>query len=132
MPFVHEHPVRVRYVECDPMGVGHHTSHLVWFEEARIEYLRARGISYAELEKEGFSLPVVELRCRYHAPSRYDEVLLIRVWVDRIRRSSIRFRYEVRGRGEERLRSEGETLLACVDRSFRPTRLPAGVVGTLT
>jgi acyl-CoA thioesterase FadM len=24
-------PVRVRYVECDPMGVVHHTVYPVWF-----------------------------------------------------------------------------------------------------
>jgi hypothetical protein len=42
--------MRVRYAECDPMGVAHHATYLGWLEIARTELLRAGGVSYAQLE----------------------------------------------------------------------------------
>ena len=46
-------PVRVRYAECDPMRVAHHSVYATWFELARTELLRARGLAYRECEAAG-------------------------------------------------------------------------------
>ena len=48
--------IRVRYAETDRMGLLHHANYLVYFEQARTELLRAQGVSYKDLEDQGFLL----------------------------------------------------------------------------
>ena len=67
------YPLRVRYGDTDQMGVAYYANYLRWFEIGRAEMLRALGTSYREVEADGLSLPVVEARCRYHKPARYDD-----------------------------------------------------------
>ena len=75
MPNITE--VTVRYAETDCMGVVHHAVYPVWFEIARTDYIKAAGMSYAEMEKRGVMLPVTGISCRYRLPARYDDTLLI-------------------------------------------------------
>lgn len=87
---------RVRYRECDPMGVVYHTHYLDWFEEARTEALREAGLPYAELEAEGVIMPVVDLSVRYARPVRYDDLVTIRTSIpDEMPGMRLRFDYEV-------------------------------------
>ena len=71
----HDTEIRVRYPECDPMGVAHHATYPIWFEIGRTEMLRARGGNYRLLEAEGVFLAVVRLEVRYRRPARYDDLL---------------------------------------------------------
>ena len=50
------HQLRVRYAETDAGGVAHHSSYVAWLEEARTEWMRQRGRSYADVEASGFFL----------------------------------------------------------------------------
>ena len=77
--------IRVRYAECDPMGVVHHTVYPVWFEMGRTELLRATGASYREFEEQGLFLVVVRLDVRYRQPARYDDELQLHTRLDRYR-----------------------------------------------
>ena len=118
--------VRARYQECDPMGVVHHTVYPVWFEMGRTELLRSLGGSYRELEAEGVLLAVIRLEVRYHAPARYDDVLMLRTSLESGGRVKLEHSYELM-RGEEKLVS-GRTVLACLDRDGRPRPLPDSLV----
>ena len=70
--------VRVRYAETDQMGIVYYANYLVWFEIGRVELLRSLGLAYSQLETEHECiLPVVEASCRYRAPARYDDEILI-------------------------------------------------------
>jgi acyl-CoA thioester hydrolase len=117
--------IRVRYAECDPMQVAHHANYLVWFEAARSEYCRVRGISYAQMERDGFFLPVVEASCRYVAPARYDDLLTLTTWVAELKRRSLRMRYVLR-RGETEL-AHGETYHIVVDGDGRARTWPPDI-----
>lgn len=87
---------RVRYRECDPMGVVYHTHYLDWFEEARTEALREAGLPYSELEEDGFIMPVVDLAVKYRQPVRYDDLVEIRTHLrDEVPRMRLRIDYEV-------------------------------------
>jgi len=55
----------VRYAESDQMGIVHHASYVIWMEEGRSQYMRAKGVNYADLEREGMLLAVAELSVRY-------------------------------------------------------------------
>lgn len=116
--------VRVRYAETDQMGVAYYANHLVWFELGRTELFRRRGYVYRELEEqEGYFLIVAEVRCRYHSPARYDEVLTVRTRVKEARTRVVAFTYEILAEDGRKVAS-GETLHVVTDRQGRPHTLP--------
>ncbi|MCC7388070.1 MAG: acyl-CoA thioesterase [Phycisphaerales bacterium] len=138
------HAVRVRYCECDPMGVAHHGAYIPWLEEARTELLRTSGVSYAQLEREGALLAVVKLELVYRRPARYDDRLEIAVRVEGASRVKIHHAYEIRllerhgldSAGLAAWRAAGEdllaratTTLACIGRDGRPRALPEWLAG---
>lgn len=90
-----ESRLRVRYAETDAMGVAHHSSYVPWLEVGRVEWLRAVGGDYRQLERDGYSLPVVELRLRYVAPARFDDPLVVRTAVGDLRSRELQFVYEI-------------------------------------
>lgn len=102
--------VRVRYAETDAQGVVYYANYLVWFEVGRVDYLRQAGLSYRELEKQGHGIMIVEANCRYHAPARFDDELVILTWCQEVKRSSFRFRYQVRRTADDLLLAEGDTV----------------------
>jgi acyl-CoA thioester hydrolase len=114
--------IRVRYAETDRMGLLHHANYLVYFEQARIELLRASGVTYKELEDQGFLLVLTRVEVRYKLPAHYDDLLTVRTFIERVTYVRIDHRYEVR-RGDE-LVAEGSSTLACVGRDGRPQALP--------
>jgi len=120
--------VRVRYPETDQMGVVHHSHFLVWFEIGRTELMRDNGCAYADMEKEGVMMPVIEAVCRYLSPARYDEVLTVRTRVAEVTRVTARFEYEVTRPADGRLLARGSTRHAATDARGVPCRLPDRVV----
>jgi acyl-CoA thioester hydrolase len=116
--------IRVRYAETDQMGVAHHASYLVWFEAGRTELIRSRGRSYAQIEADGWLLVVVEARCRYLRPARYDEILTIRTRLGSVGRATLAFEYEVVRNADGDVLARGTTVHAAVDRTGRARRIP--------
>jgi acyl-CoA thioester hydrolase len=114
--------IRVRYAETDRMGLLHHANYLVYFEQARIELLRESGVTYKELEDQGYLLVLTRVEVRYKLPALYDDLLTIRTSVERVTYVRIDHRYEV-FRGEQLL-AEASSTLACVGRDGRPQALP--------
>lgn len=113
------------------MQIAHHAHYLVWFEEARSAFCRARGIDYPHMEQElELFLPVVEARCRYLAPARYDELLAVSIFVLECTRRTVRFGYVVKR--EETLIAEGETYQILVDATGTPRSWPAEISALMT
>jgi acyl-CoA thioester hydrolase len=84
--------VRVRYAETDQMGIVYYANYLVWFEIGRVELLRALGLTYNQLEIEHQCiLPVIEATCRYRAPARYDDEIVIETNPSMLRGSVLKF-----------------------------------------
>jgi len=115
--------VRVRYAETDRMGLLHHANYLVYFEQGRIELLRSRGMSYKDLEDQGYLLVLVKFEIRYRSPARYDDLLTLRTSVVRTTPVKIVHRYELSRDGA--LLAEAESTLACIDREGHVQALPA-------
>jgi acyl-CoA thioester hydrolase len=114
--------IRVRYAETDRMGFLHHAQYFVYFEQGRVELLRNQGLSYKDMEDQGFFLVVVKLECRYRKPAHYDDLLRLRTVLVRTSQVKVEHRYELY-RGEEMI-AEGNSTLACVDRGGQVQRLP--------
>ena len=121
---VSETQLRVRYAETDRMGVVYYANYLVWFEVARADLLRSLGWTYREMEASGVLLPVIEARCEYKAPARYDDEIVIRTegWM----RSPVRmeFAYQVSRKADGVLSAAGTTMHAALGEDGRPCRLP--------
>jgi acyl-CoA thioester hydrolase len=120
---------RVRYAETDQMGIVYYANYLVWFEIGRVEVLRTLGLTYHELETQHkLILPVVEATCRYRAPARYDDEILIEARPSLLRGSVLKFAYRIlrsSAEGEEpRLLAEGETVHVVCDEKLKRMALP--------
>lgn len=118
----HEFPIRVRYVETDPMGYLHHSHYFTYFEMGRTELLRAMGYRYRDLEERGYFMVVAKIACRFRKPARYDDLLTLRTTVARVTRARIDHRYELLRDGE--LLTDAESTLACVDREGNLQAIP--------
>ena len=118
-------PIRVYYQDTDAGGVVFHAQYLAFMERARTELLHALGIDLAHLADTRRVLFLVhELKARYHAPGRLNDMLSVSAEVVKMGRASLVFRHRVE-RGSELL-VEAEVLLATVDRDrMRPARVPA-------
>lgn len=114
------------------MGVVHHSHYLVWFEIGRTELMRDAGCSYAEIEQEGILMPVIEARCRYLSPARYDEQIVVETCLEEVTRVTARFTYRVGRPKDGALLATGSTRHAAVDRRGVPRRLPERLVSAFT
>jgi acyl-CoA thioester hydrolase len=119
-----ETEVRVRYAETDAQRVVYYANYLVWFEVARMSYLRAIGYDYATLERDGLGFVIAEATSRYHSPAHFDEELVVRTSVGEIRNRSFVFEYEVYNKGSGQLLATGSTVQVFIDESGKPREIP--------
>ena len=121
----HEITFRVRYPECDPMNVVHHSRFFQYFEMGRVELLRASGISYAQLEMEGILFAVVKVECRYRSPARYDDQLTLTTRI--VRQTHVRIDHAYVLKRDNTVIAEAATTIACVDRQGNLREIPVAV-----
>jgi acyl-CoA thioester hydrolase len=119
---VHSQRLRVTYHETDGQRRVHHANYLNYFERGRVEMLREAGISYKQLEDDGLMLVVTEMNVRYHAAAQFDDLLTLTTEVTEIRKVRIRHRYTIHR--DQELVVQADSVIACVDRSGNPRRLP--------
>jgi len=117
--------VRVRYAETDRMGVVYHSNYLIWFEVGRVEWLRQMGFSYREMEEQDdCAIAVVDVHCRYKAPARYDEELIVRTHLKNVRECMVHFGYEIVRANDDVLLAEGDTTHLVVGRDMKVKAIP--------
>lgn len=124
--------IRVRYSETDAMAVAHHSRHVAWMEVGRVELMRAAGMSYAQLERDGVSLPLVGLELRYRAAVRFDDLVEIETSAESCSRVRVAFAYRLSRLEDQLLLATGRTEHVAVDRDLRPVRLPEPLRRMLT
>jgi acyl-CoA thioester hydrolase len=114
--------LRVRFCETDLMGIVHHATYLVYFETGRVEWLRRRGITYADWTERGVQVPVAKAEVQYRAPSRFDDLLSVETTLTKLRTVSLDFNYRIRR--DDVLVAEGFTRLACTSPAGKLLRIP--------
>lgn len=116
---------RVRYAETDQMGVVYYANYYIWFEVGRSDFCRDHGFAYREMEsQDGLYIIVAESRCRYKAPAKYDDEIMVRTRLKDVRRRVLVFGYEIYHAESQELLAEGETVHVIVDRGGRARTLP--------
>lgn len=121
--------IRVRYAETDAMGVVYHGNYLPWFEIARIALLDKAGISYRDLDAEGFLLPVLEANLKYIAPARFHDLVTVTATMAELPRVRIHIDYEVSIAGK--VITRGHTIHAFMNREAQAIKPPAFVIERL-
>ena len=123
-----DYTLRTRYAETDQMGVVYYGNYPQYLEIGRVEWLRAIGLTYKEMEAEGIMMPVVSLQIQYKKPALYDELITICTKLKDLPSTKIEFDYEILNEKGELL-STANTILVFVDaKTFRPVRCPEKVL----
>lgn len=120
--------ISVRYAETDKMGIVYHSNYLLYFEDARTEFLEQLGIPYPEFEALGYLSPVVSFQVEYGTPLTYGDVAKVVVWVSKVTPVRTVYSYEVyrsdQEIGVDRPCVTGSSVHCVVDREeFKPTSL---------
>jgi len=102
--------IRVRYGETDQMGFVYYGIYAQYYEVGRVEMIRSLGLSYRDLEDEGYIMPVLDLKINYHKPALYDDLIQIKTRIETMPQAKIHFHYEIFNEKEE-LINTGETTL---------------------
>ena len=117
--------IRVEYHHTDQMGIVHHSNYVKFFEVARTEWLRQAGLTYAEMERRGVMMPIVDVQIKYRQPAYYDELIKVKAIVEEMPMARMTFKYEIRGEDDRDI-ATGLTTLGFIDKTTRrPHRAPA-------
>ena len=116
--------IRVRYKDTDQMGIMHHSNYVVLYEQARTEWLRAMGLTYAEIERRGVMSPIIEVHSRFHYPAFYDEVLTVKVSIDEMPSARLIVASEVYNEAGKLINTGSVTLGFMNSATRRPCRVP--------
>ena len=123
--------IRVEYHHTDQMGIVHHSNYVKFFEVARTEWLRSAGLTYAEMERRGVMMPIVEVNVKYRQPAYYDELIAVTAFVKELPMARMTFRYEIHGE-DGRAIASGSTTLGFIDKvTRRPQRAPIWLMEVL-
>jgi acyl-CoA thioester hydrolase len=117
--------LRVRYAETDQMGVVYYANHYIWMEVARVELCKASGFNYRDIERQdGIFMAVAESNCRYHAPARFDDEIVVKTWIGEANSRTVTIHYEMRLAEGDVLLATGHTRHVFVNNQMNKTRLP--------
>ena len=127
MPVEHSVTLRARFAETDAMQVVYYAEYFVWFEVARTELFRSIGVPYSSIQKHRGHTPVVQAHADYKASARYDDEVVVKVWVSNVGRSSFRLDYEVTKLPGRELLTTGHTVHVLIGTGGKPKSLPADI-----
>jgi len=119
----HSTEYRIRYSDTDKMGVVYHGNYLRFFEIARTEMLRSMGLPYAELERSGYMLPVLESYAAYLLPATYDDLLHLHASIEDEVAAKMTIQYSIT-RQDDTLVTGWTRHVFVTSHNFKPVRPP--------
>lgn len=123
--------IRIYYEDTDAGGVVYHANYLRYFERARTEHLRERGLSVGELAARGCIFPVVRLEVDYRAPARHDDLLRIETRVLEVGKTSFTIGQQALRAVDGKLLVDAKVTLVCVNPRMKAARLPEDLLRAL-
>lgn len=116
--------IKIYYQDTDCGGVVYYANYLTYFERARTEFLRERGVDIGALMERGIFFVVRRAEIDYVSPARYGETIIVDVRPGKLTGASVELFYEIKEKISLRPVVKGRTLLVCVDEDMKPERLP--------
>jgi acyl-CoA thioester hydrolase len=117
--------LRVRYSETDQMGTFYNARALEWFECGRTQWLRQAGLPYADMERRGVFLPLVEARVHFQGRAQYDDELRVVASAGMCGKARLKFAIRISQAHSGAPVASGYTVHAVTDAQGRPIRPPA-------
>lgn len=115
---------RVYWEDTDAGGVVYYANYLKFAERARTELLRSKGINQTELaEKENMVFVVRHAEMDLIKAAKLDDELVVETLVKNTSGASMEMEQKI-ARGKENI-ALVRIKIACVTRSFKPTKIPA-------
>lgn len=109
---------RVRWSDCDPLGIIYYGTYIRFFESAEHEMFRQAGLPYEVMRvQRQVQLPRKAFQVEFHSPAQMDELMEIRVGVARIGESSITMRFEVYRAADLVHRASARLTVVCVEKA---------------
>lgn len=106
--------VKVRFNEVDSLGIVWHGHYIAYFEDGREAFGKKHGISYLDVQANGFVTPIVKSSCEHFLPLKYGETFRIVTTFINAATAKMTFRYEIFNE-EDRLVCRGETVQVFLD-----------------
>jgi len=108
------HKIRIRFNECDPLGIVWHGNYIKYFEDGRETFGEQHGISYLDVQRNGFATPIVKTTSEHKLTLKYGDVVVIKTKFVNTAAAKIIFRYEIYN-PEGKLACTGETVQVFID-----------------
>jgi len=117
--------IRVRLPETDAYGIVFHANFFVYFDVARVDYLRNLDALRFISPDFGYSSVLVHAEADFRSPARFDDVLVVHARVSEIGKTSFSFEFLAGHRKKNRIVGTGSTVLVVLDsKTWRPTPVP--------
>ena len=85
----------INYYETDKMGIVHHSNYIRFLEEARCRWMKELGLPMEKLEEIGYTIPTLEVNCKYLNPVTSGDVISIRPYISEYNGVRMTISYEV-------------------------------------
>lgn len=113
----------VQYYETDAMQIVHHSNYIRWMEEARLDFMRAMGLSYDKMEAQGVIIPVLSAECKYKMATRYGETVKIFSKMEKFNGLRFSVSYTITDQTEKVVHATGTTTHCFLDKNMHPVNI---------
>ena len=118
--------LRVRLPETDAFGIVFHANFFIYFDVARVDYLRNLDALRFISPENARNNALVHATADFRSPARFDDILVVHARIAEIGSSSFSFEFMTTNKAENRLVAVGRTTLVVLDeKSWKPTPIPA-------
>ena len=114
---------KVNYYETDKMGIVHHSNHIKWMEEARVDFLDQIGLSFRRMEDLGIFSPVLSVECEYKTPAFFGDRIAVAVGIEEYKGLRLVVKYIMTSAESGEIVAEGRTKHCFVDAAGKPIAL---------
>ncbi len=119
--------IRVAYHHTDAMGVVHHSNHVKYFEDARIDYLRQKNMMWHNREHDPLVFAVGALTVKYLKTAKFDDEL--QVWTQgRSEGARVHFQYAIFSKSLKSFIALGTSELIALGGDLKPRRIPKDLI----
>lgn len=116
--------ITVRYNETDQMGVVHHSVYPIWFEAARVDFIKNSGVPFSQIEKDGLFFPVIEIGCSYYISAKFEDELIIEAEIVKLSFAKAKFIYKVYNTSSNILLAEGFSVHGFISKTdYKPVNV---------
>ncbi|MBF0484997.1 MAG: YbgC/FadM family acyl-CoA thioesterase [Candidatus Omnitrophica bacterium] len=122
---------QIYYHDTDAGGIVYYANYLKYLEEARTEFLEARGLGIQPFLKQGLLYAVRSCQIVYKAPARYGDIICSDAVLEKMTGAQLFFKQKVWQKATNQVLVDAEVVLVCLNKDFKPCSIPADMKAKL-